>query len=391
METNNQSFSVTPVPVNVSRVFTFCLIALLLALPTVSLAATPWYSHGKSHTLTLTADGHVWALGSNDYGQLGNGTVGGEVLEPKRINGLTDVVAVLAGGNHSVALKKDGTMWAWGFNGSGQLGDTTTQLSSSPYQVPGITNVKAIATGSSHVVALKNDGTVWAWGGNHSGQVGNGRFQDCKTPVQVAGLENVISVTAGAFTTAALKKDGSLWTWGFNGKGQLGNGSNERSATPVRVAGLNGVHAIAAGDWHVVALKHDGTVWAWGSNHDSQLGTTKVSCNFSPEQVQGISNITDITASVGHTIAIAKNDTVWAWGDAGTGQWGNGTSVDGSVIPVQASSLNGPVTVAAVVNPDTVLRDNDIHDGSSLQAAAGTYNGTVSHAKWSEAFMTASR
>lgn len=365
------------------------LLVSLLTLPAISLAATPWYSHGRAHTLTLTEDGKVWALGENDHGELGTGTFGGEALEPKMINGLDGIVAVLAGGRHSVALKKDGTVLTWGFNASGQLGDGTTQNSPAPFKVAGVSNVKAIATGSGHVVALKHDGTVWAWGGNHSGQVGNGDYQDCMTPTQVPGLQDVIAIAAGAFNTTALKKDGTLWSWGFNGRGQLGNGAKERSSIPVRVSGLDDVHAIAAGDWHVVALKHDGSVWAWGSNHASQLGSSSTAYSLSPVQVPGINNITDITASVGHTIAIARNDTVWAWGDAGTGMWGNGISMDGSVSPVMVSGYNGPVMIAAVVNPDTVLRDDK--DGSSLMADSGANRSKLWDNSWSEVFITASR
>jgi alpha-tubulin suppressor-like RCC1 family protein len=365
------------------------LAVLLVALPAVSQAATPWYSHGKAHTLALTEDGRVWALGENNFGQLGNGTFGGEALEPVMVNKLDGIVAVLAGNKHSVALKKDGTVWTWGYNGSGQLGDGTTRHSSVPDKVAGLSNVKAIASGSGHIVALKNDGTIWAWGGNQSGQLGNGQNVDCKTPTQVSGLRDVTAIAAGAFNTAAVKKDGTLWAWGFNGKGQLGNGGNERSTIPVRVSGIDDVHAVAAGDWHVVALKHDGTVWAWGSNNVSQLGSSKASYSFSPVQVPGLNNVADITASVGHTIAIASNNTVWAWGDAGTGQWGNGMSLEGSVSPVQVAGYNGLVTVAAVVNPDTVLRHNS--DGMSLIADAGTSLGTITQIKQSEVFITASR
>jgi alpha-tubulin suppressor-like RCC1 family protein len=370
LKQNYYSSSITRFLGKKQRILTMGMFLLLLALPTVSLAATPWYSQGKDHTLTLTEDGKVWALGENNYGQLGNGTFGGESLEPKMINGLDGVIAVLAGGSHSIALKKDGTVWSWGFNGSGQLGDGTARHSSIPHMVAGVMDVKAIATGSGHVVALKNDGTVWAWGGNHSGQIGNGAYLNCMTPTQVPGLRNVTAIVAGAYNTSALQKDGTVWSWGFNGMGQLGNGGNERSSTPVRVAGLDDVRAIAAGNWHMAALKRDGTVWAWGSNQVSQLGKMTASYSFSPVKVSGIANIIDITASVGHTIAIAKNDSVWAWGDAGTGQWGNGISLNGSVSPVQVSGYNGPITVAAVVNPDTILRDHTVSSNTPADAGA---------------------
>jgi alpha-tubulin suppressor-like RCC1 family protein len=365
------------------------MVSLLMALPAASHAATPCYSQGKSHTLTLAQDGKVWSLGGNYSGQLGNGTFDGEAVEPKVISGLDGVIAVLAGGDHSVALKKDGTVWAWGSNESGQLGNGTKQNSPVPRQVAGISNVKAIATGSSHIVALKSDGTVWSWGANHSGQIGNGENLDCPTPTQVSGLQDITGIVAGAYNTSALKNDGTVWSWGFNGMGQLGNGGNERSNTPVRVSGMNNVRVIAAGDRHVVALKQDGTVWAWGSNRASQLGSSTVSYSFSPVQVSGATNITDIAASAGHTIAIARNDTVWGWGDVGTGQWGNGASLDGSVSPVQVSGYNGPVTVAAVVNPNSVLRDRP--DSPSLVADASISHSTISQLKRSELFITASR
>jgi alpha-tubulin suppressor-like RCC1 family protein len=389
METLNfYSASATSVRKECCRIPVFALLTLLLALPAASFAATPWYSHGTTHTLTLTQNGTVWALGGNDFGQLGLGSFGGEAHEPAMIKGLDGIIAVLAGGNHSVALRNDGTVWTWGFNGSGQLGDGTSKHSSVPSKVAGISNVKAIATGSGHVAVLKHDGTVWSWGGNHSGQLGNGEYRNCPTPVPVPGLRDVTAITAGAFNTSALKNDGNVWSWGFNGKGQLGNGGNERSSVPVHVSGLSDVHALTAGDWHVVALKHDGSVWAWGSNNDSQLGNTKLSSSRSPVNVSGLLNITDITASVGHTIAIAKNDTVWAWGDVGTGQWGNGTSLEGSVSPVRVSGFNGLVTVAAVVNPVTVLKDTMV--SSPLLAEDFDSINNAMHMKKAERVITAS-
>src|ERR1039457_5342445 len=238
--------------------FSLGLVLLLGAVPAVSHAATPWYSYGRAHTLTLTQDGKVWALGANSCGQLGNGSFGGEGLEPRMVKGMDGVIAVVAGGNHSVALKNDGTVWTWGYIGSGQLGNGSTRNSAVPRLVAGLTNVKAIATGSGHVVAMKHDGTVWAWGGNRSGQLGIGGYQDRKTPTQVTGLSGVSEIVAGAYNTSALINDGTVMSWGFNGSGKLGNGDNERSSLPVQVSGLENVRAIAAGDWHVVALKQDG-------------------------------------------------------------------------------------------------------------------------------------
>jgi alpha-tubulin suppressor-like RCC1 family protein len=341
-----------------NRLFTSLLVTCFLTIPLATWAATPWYSQGESHILTLTTEGKVWVMGGNEFGQLGNGSFEGEALEPTKIAGLDAIIATSTGGNHSVALKKDGSVWTWGLNRTGQLGNGTTQNSAVPNKVPGLGDVTAIATGGAHVVALKKDGTVWVWGGNKSGQLGTGQQQDCLTPTRLQGLQNVIAIAAGAYNTSVLKSDGTVWSWGFNGSGQLGIGSNKRSNTPLQISGLGNVTAITAGNLHVVALKRDGTVWAWGNNDFGQLGGTKFSYSSSPVQVEGIGEIADITASRGHTIAISKNNTVLAWGDADTRQWGNGASMNGSINPVQVSGYNGPITVASVVNPDSMLRDN---------------------------------
>jgi alpha-tubulin suppressor-like RCC1 family protein len=348
------------------------LLLLLIAMPAVSAnAATPWYAQGSAHILVLTEDGKVWGLGENNAGQLGNGRFGGESLEPKQVGALSGVIAVVAGDSHSVALKNDGTVWTWGANESGQLGDGTTQRSPVPRQVEGVSDVKAIATGRGHIVALKHDGTVLTWGGNLSGQGGKGDSNNCMTPAPVPGLQNVTAIAAGQYNTFALKNDGTVWSWGYNGSGQLGTGNNARIVrTPARVTSLDSVRAITAGNSHMVALKQDGTLWTWGSNSSGQLGNTTASYSAAPLQVAGIKNIIDITASVGHTFAIAANNTVWAWGDVGTGQLGNGFSMEGSTSPVPVVGYNGPINVAAVVNPGTLRRDQP--DGSSLLAAVGS-------------------
>ena len=164
------------------------------------------------------------------------------------------------------------------------------------------------------------------------------------------------------------------------------NGSSKKSRVPVQVAGLEDVHTIAAGNYHVAALKHDGTVWSWGNNDKSQLGVMTASYSPSPVQIQGVTDVADITATLGHTIAIAKNDAVWAWGETSGGQWGNGVSMTGSAAPVLVAGYNGPVTMAAVVNPNTVLRD-----GSIMMAQANSDKRAKAYMKQAEVVVTASR
>jgi alpha-tubulin suppressor-like RCC1 family protein len=148
----------------------------------------------------------------------------------------TGITPMVKGGNyHSVALKTDGTVWAWGYNYYGQLGDGTYTDRSTPAQVSNLTDVKAISTLSSHALALKSDGTVWAWGYNYFGQLGDNTTTNRNTPVQVQNLTNVVAVAAGGSHSLALKSDGTVWAWGNNYSGQLGDNSTTNRSLPVQV------------------------------------------------------------------------------------------------------------------------------------------------------------
>ncbi|NPD29551.1 RCC1 domain-containing protein, partial [Corallococcus exiguus] len=219
---------------------------------------------GRLHSLGLQADGTVWAWGRNRYGQLGNNTTT-DRLAPVKVTGLTGVVVDIAAGNeHSLALKADGTVWAWGLNDLGQLGDNSTTQRLKPVKVSGLTGVAAVAAGYRYSLALKTDGTVWAWGDNDSGKLGDGTRVRKLKPVQVVGLTGVAGVSAGYGHSLAFKTDGTVWGWGSNSVGALGDGTNyyER-LTPVQTSGLSGVVALAARSSRSFALKSDGTVWAW--------------------------------------------------------------------------------------------------------------------------------
>ena len=211
----------------------------------------------------------------------------------------------------------------------------------------------AIAAGGYHTVALRADVTVWAWGWNDYGALGDGTWTDSNTPVQVVGpggagnLEDIIAIAGGYHHTIALKSDGTVWTFGANDAGQLGDGTNTHRITPVQVFGEGGsgfltdVSAIAGGHYHTIALKSDGTVWAWGNNFHGQLGDNTTTSRHTPVQVHGegdIGNIEDmsaIAAGYRHTIALKADGTVWAWGHNGYGQLGDGTTTE-SWTPVQS-------------------------------------------------------
>ncbi len=194
-------------------------------------------------------------------------TVGGALatgsVTVSNVTGI-DWSAIAAGGSHTVALKSDGTLWAWGDNDYGQLGDGTTTDKATPTQIGSATNWSAIAAGSRHTVGLKSDGTLWTWGRNPYGQLGDGTTVDKYSPTQVGSATNWSTVAAGRHHTASLTSDGTLWAWGRNDYGQLGDGTTASKNTPTQIGSATNWSAVAAGGHHTVAIKTDGTLWTWG-------------------------------------------------------------------------------------------------------------------------------
>ena len=222
---------------------------------------------GLSQLILAQADEVQWAWGSNSDAQIGNGSNAYRNV-PVQVSDLTDVSAVAGGVFHSLALKNDGTVLAWGWNYYGQLGNGTGgQYYSNihvPIQVMNLADVAAIAGGYWHSLALKNDGTVWAWGFNGNGELGNGINANSNVPVRVMNLTGVIAISGGYFHSLALKNDGTVWAWGENPNGRLDRGANVVSNVPVHVLNLTDVTSIAGCYWHSLVLKNDGMVWAWG-------------------------------------------------------------------------------------------------------------------------------
>lgn len=197
---------------------------------------------GANHSLALKTDGTVWAWGRNNSGQLGyDPVIKQNSVRAIQVQGITNAVAIAAGGDHSLALLYNGTVLAWGSNNDGQLGDGgVSGLSSSTPVNVNIANVNAIAAGAGHSLALISNGTVWSWGANYSGQLGDGTTENKLTPVQVSGLTNVTAISAGTNHSLARKSDWTVRAWGDNSYGQLGNGYSDISpySTPIQVKGL---------------------------------------------------------------------------------------------------------------------------------------------------------
>lgn len=243
------------------------------------------------HSLVIGADGSVWAWGGNFYGQLGIGNTD-DSDTPVQVTTLSDVIAVAAtrnaAGATSVALRRDGTVWTWGLGGPfSLLGDGATENRLVPAPVPGLTDVTGISVGAVSVMALRRDGSVWAWGNNDFGQLGNGDRTRSLVPIQAPGLTDAVAIHAAAQASFAVRRDGTLWAWGRNLSGQLGDGTDIDRLTPVQAVGLENVAAVSSSGGFTLALRRDGSVWAWGLNDNGQLGDGTTASRLVPRPVLG--------------------------------------------------------------------------------------------------------
>ncbi len=322
-------------------------------------------SLGLFHGVVLKDDGTVWAWGvpypGKDAGYIGTGIkdTGSNML---RIN-MTNVTEVSAGLDYCLALKDDGTVWAWGYNYFGQLGDGTYANSSIPVQVKGLHDIVAISASEGHNMALGEDGRVWTWGRNMFGQLGDGTISNKSygrnTPVG-ANISNVKAIAGGMRFCEVIKEDGTVWGWGDNSMGQLGSAHvNETILYPVRVNGISNVTKISARSDQTVALKDDGTVWEWGYIRDNDFNFSRV---LVPRQVPGLANIVAISAGDFHSLALDDKGVVYVWGWNIDGQLGDGSEV--SYVQANPKKL-------------TMLSDvTGVSAGTSISAAIGR-DGTV--------------
>jgi uncharacterized repeat protein (TIGR02543 family) len=267
-------------------------------------------------------------------------------------------VSVWGGARNAIVLKADGTVWTWGLNGHGQLGDGTTTDSAVPVQVLGpggvghLTGIIAIMGGEQHHFALKADGTVWAWGMNMTDQLGDGNAQDSSTPVQVSGLSSIVKLGGRGYHSLAVKSDGTVWAWGWDKQGALGIGVADQNydyTVPVQVQGLNNPIMVSSGYCFSVALLQDHTLVAWGNNSEGELGDGTTTDRYTPVPVVGISNVIWVSAGWTHVVAIKADGTVWTWGAntwigafPGDGMLGDGTTDDHST-PEQVPGLSGAI------------------------------------------------
>ena len=283
---------------------------------------------GTYRSAAITKDGDLYMWGANGSGQLGNGSTT-DSYTPVKI--MENVTAVSLGSYHSAAITKDGSLYMWGYNEYGQLGNGSTTNSYTPVKI--MENVATVSLGAWHSAAITKDGSLYMWGYNNYGQLGNGisgNYEKSVSPIKI--MENVAAVSLGCWHSAAITKDGSLYMWGDNNYGQLGNGTTNNLTRPQRIA-VN-VQSVELGNYHTTAVSKDGGLYTWGYNKYGELGNGTTNNSYTPVKI-----MSDVVSSAGgshHTIALKKNGTVYTWGDNEYGQLGNGsTSSKASPVAIQ--------------------------------------------------------
>ena len=296
---------------------------------------------GEFTEYALLEDGTVVAWGANDEGQLGNGATGasGESgnypkpsITPVRVTGLSNVIQIEAGRKHAVALRGDGTVWAWGTRDDGAIGDgKPTNLrplrAVGPTRVPGLDGITRIAVARSHNLALRSDGRVMSWGSNSDGELGIGTRATGWTPAEVVGLDRVVAIAAGSGGgkgfSGAVRDDGTVWLWGTNTSAMMGNGEGPmspddpggRNPLPVQLKGVAGAKSLSLGDGHAAALLRDGTLRMWGHDGWGQIGVgTSGFYHERPVKVTGISEVSAVYLGGAHSFAVRADGTLWILG-----------------------------------------------------------------------------
>jgi len=309
-------------------------------------------------SFALKTDSSIWSWGSNVSGQLGDGSVR-KRSSPVSVVGNHSFINI-SGGYHCLGLKSNGQIWTWGQNDSGQLGQNNIIYRSSPVSVIGNHSFTSISVGGYHCLGLKPNG-LWAWGRNAAGQLGNNTIIDKSSPISVVGNHSFTSIMAGEAYSLGLKSDGSVWAWGYNFNGQLGinsSGVTASRSSPVSVVGNHSFINISAKIATSLGLKSDGSVWAWGYNNKGQLGINTVADKSSPVSVLGNHSFIAISVGGSHSLGLKSDGSVWAWGqNSFAGQLGDNTIVDKSS-PVSVVGNHSFISISAGGYHNLALKSN---------------------------------
>ena len=292
----------------------------------------------------MQSDGSLWGWGSNNNGQLGDGTTA-DKLFPVRIGSATDWSQVATGSVHALAIKTDGSLWAWGDNSAGQLGDGSNSDKNIPTRIGTASDWAQVGANSLYSVAIKTDGTLWSWGANESGQLGDGTTVGRNVPAQVGSDSTWLSVAAGLAHLVALKSDGTLWSWGDNSRSQLGDNSATARGVPSRVGSTTDWKQVGANGYHSIATKIDGSLWAWGDNSYGQLGDGSSANRAQPVRIGAATDWKQVAAGTYFSAALKSDGSLWAWGDNGSGQLGDGSAWTATPEQILAGVANTTLTI----------------------------------------------
>jgi alpha-tubulin suppressor-like RCC1 family protein len=356
--------------------------------PQALVSAHEWLtvSAGERHTLAIATDGSLWAWGWNSWGQVQDkpsGPSDATKKTPVQLEAGYKWKAVSAGYGHSLAIREDGSLWAWGYNNGGQVGNGTNGDVYTPTRVNYDTDWVAISAGGFHSLALKADGSLWAWGLNDDGQVGDGDIVDRWSPVRIGTDNNWVSIAGGEFHSLAIKADGSMWAWGRNQRGQLGDGTNTSQSAPELIGAAPNWVAVAAGgsgseegDGHSMALMADGSLWTWGDNQRGQLGDGTTVTRNTMNQVGTKTNWVAISAGGQHCLALTSTGEIWAWGYNADGQVGDNTVADRKT-PVQVLATVKIPTVTTTTTSTTTTSTTGSTTTSSTTSTSSTTTSTT--------------
>jgi alpha-tubulin suppressor-like RCC1 family protein len=377
-------------------------------------SATDWkmVAAGQTHTAAVRLDGSLWVWGDNLSGQLGQGTTGGTQTTPLRVGLDTDWSAVACGNSFVIALKNNGTLWSWGANSNGQLGDGSTTARSSPAQIGTDSNWQVLRAGRNQAHAIKTNGTLWGWGQNTWGNLGDGTTTDRLTPTQAGSASNWSAVSVGYAWVNAIRSDGTLWAAGVGGTSPIGDGTYFSRSSFVQITtdtdwqgvgtagqsyaiktdgslwgwsngpvgflprpmlpaapALGALRSAAAGLFHTLAVKADGTLWSWGSGASSQTGGGGY--RNTPFQVGTATDWRLVAAGQNHSMAIKTTGTLWGFGGNNQGQLGTGTTSN-TATPLQTGTDTDWQTVVGGVDHTVALKTN-----GTLWSWGGNTNGQL--------------
>lgn len=318
----------------------FTLFVVVLLSTTLSAQCFQEVSAGSSYYLAISQDGSLWGWGLNLSGQLGDGTTTTKTTPVMISNNTWSWVT--AGDNHSLGIKSDGTLWAWGSDASGQLGNGSNGSALYPSQIGTATNWKEVHAGYQGTIAIKTDGTLWGWGSNNGYFLGNGEELNfiSQVPVQIGTASDWNTIAARGWSCLAIKSNGALWGWGDNSFGQLGDGTNTNIMTPIQI-GTSAWLQISNNARLSVGIKSDGSLWAWGSHSasGSSLGIGQI---YTPLQIGFANNWKQVSikavTDTDYVLLLKTDNTLWAWGSDWDEQLGNGTVNNDYPSPTQVGS-----------------------------------------------------